>query len=116
MRIIDGNQLYEQLFGHVPLGTIDAEWFSYSCIRASRARRPLPSGPSIWSGPPSSRLWLAADRLAAIAIKLTDGGSVFYRQSRVGEGGREYEILKLRTMTEDAEAPAPSGASRTIPA
>ena len=34
----------------------------------------------------------------AIAIKLTDGGPVFYRQRRVGEGGREFDILKFRTM------------------
>jgi lipopolysaccharide/colanic/teichoic acid biosynthesis glycosyltransferase len=35
---------------------------------------------------------------AAIAIKLGDGGPVFYRQRRVGRDGREFEMLKLRTM------------------
>jgi lipopolysaccharide/colanic/teichoic acid biosynthesis glycosyltransferase len=36
--------------------------------------------------------------IAAIAIKLGSRGPVFYRQRRVGEGGREFEMLKLRTM------------------
>ncbi len=36
--------------------------------------------------------------LAAIAIKLEDGGPVFFRQSRVGLNRRQFAILKLRTM------------------
>jgi lipopolysaccharide/colanic/teichoic acid biosynthesis glycosyltransferase len=41
--------------------------------------------------------------LAALAIKLDDGGPVLYRQSRVGLGGEEFELLKLRTMVVGAE-------------
>src|SRR6478735_2917304 len=36
--------------------------------------------------------------IAAIAIKLGSRGPVLYRQRRVGAGGREFEMLKLRTM------------------
>ncbi len=35
---------------------------------------------------------------AAIAIRLGGGGPVIYRQRRVGLDGREFELLKLRTM------------------
>jgi lipopolysaccharide/colanic/teichoic acid biosynthesis glycosyltransferase len=41
--------------------------------------------------------------LAALAVKLEDGGPVFYRQLRVGKDGRDFELLKLRTMVVDAE-------------
>jgi lipopolysaccharide/colanic/teichoic acid biosynthesis glycosyltransferase len=41
---------------------------------------------------------------AALAIKLEDGGPVLYRQTRVGEKGRDFELLKLRTMVVGAEA------------
>jgi lipopolysaccharide/colanic/teichoic acid biosynthesis glycosyltransferase len=41
---------------------------------------------------------------AALAIKLEDGGPVLYRQTRVGEEGRNFELLKLRTMVVGAEA------------
>jgi lipopolysaccharide/colanic/teichoic acid biosynthesis glycosyltransferase len=41
--------------------------------------------------------------VAAVAIKLEDGGSVFYRQTRVGKDGEDFELLKLRTMIAGAE-------------
>ena len=40
---------------------------------------------------------------AAVAIKLDDRGPVLYRQRRVGQHGREFELLKLRTMVVGAE-------------
>jgi exopolysaccharide biosynthesis polyprenyl glycosylphosphotransferase len=40
---------------------------------------------------------------AAIAIKLDSKGPVFFRQRRVGIGGREFNIWKLRSMVADAE-------------
>ena len=36
--------------------------------------------------------------IAALAIKLGSRGPVIYRQLRVGRDGREFEMLKLRTM------------------
>jgi lipopolysaccharide/colanic/teichoic acid biosynthesis glycosyltransferase len=36
--------------------------------------------------------------VAAVAIKLGSRGPVVYRQRRVGLGGTEFELLKLRTM------------------
>lgn len=41
--------------------------------------------------------------LVAAAIKLEDGGPVFYRQKRLTRHGREFEILKFRSMVVDAE-------------
>ncbi len=41
--------------------------------------------------------------VAALAIRLTSPGPIFYRQRRVGQGGREFMMYKLRTMRHDAE-------------
>ena len=41
---------------------------------------------------------------SAIAIKLDSRGPVFFKQARHGRGGREFRIVKFRTMVEDAEA------------
>ena len=41
--------------------------------------------------------------LAALAVKLEDGGPVLYRQTRVGRDGVDFELLKLRTMVVGAE-------------
>lgn len=42
--------------------------------------------------------------LAALAIRLDDGGPCLYRQRRTGQGGHPFEIVKLRTMRVDAHA------------
>ena len=42
--------------------------------------------------------------IAALAIKLDDGGPVIFRQERVGHCGKPFRIFKFRTMTVDAEA------------
>lgn len=105
VRMIDGNQFYEQQFGHVPLGTIDSEWFLYLMHpnfegTSPRTKRLF----DLFGAGIAGLVALPVLVLAAIAIKLEDRGSIFYRQIRAGEGGSEYEILKLRTMSEDAEA------------
>ncbi len=41
--------------------------------------------------------------VVAILIKLDDGGSVFFRQTRVGQYGKPFKIYKFRTMVENAE-------------
>jgi lipopolysaccharide/colanic/teichoic acid biosynthesis glycosyltransferase len=40
---------------------------------------------------------------AAVAVKLEDGGPVLFRQTRVGKDGKDFELLKLRSMTVGAE-------------
>jgi lipopolysaccharide/colanic/teichoic acid biosynthesis glycosyltransferase len=47
----------------------------------------------------SAPLWA----LIAGAIKIEDGGPIFFAQTRVGEGGRTFEALKFRSMIPDAE-------------
>ena len=41
--------------------------------------------------------------LAMLAVKLESPGGAFYRQRRVGLDGREFDVLKLRTMVQGAE-------------
>ena len=61
----------------------------------------------------SLALLLLAPLLAgvAIAVKLDSPGPVFYRQVRVGRGGREFRIHKFRTMTHN---PADRGPQLTV--
>lgn len=39
----------------------------------------------------------------SLAIKLEDGGPVFYRQERWGKGGTRFRVYKFRTMVPDAD-------------
>jgi exopolysaccharide production protein ExoY len=47
--------------------------------------------------------WLPLLCLIAIAIKLADGGPIFYRHRRIGRNGKAFDCLKFRTMHVDAE-------------
>ena len=42
--------------------------------------------------------------LIVLAIRLDSKGPVFYTQTRVGKGGRLFNVVKFRTMRNDAEA------------
>ncbi len=42
--------------------------------------------------------------LTAICIKLESRGPVFYRQERVGQNGKVFNVIKFRSMRTDAEA------------
>jgi exopolysaccharide biosynthesis polyprenyl glycosylphosphotransferase len=104
VRMIEASQLYESLLGHVPLGQSTSAWFQYLLHPRYRAGSPL-----------SKRLFdlfVASFMLTAmfpvlvgfaIVVKLTDGGPIFYRQRRVGERGREFEMVKLRSMRVTSE-------------
>ncbi|HEY5198275.1 MAG TPA: sugar transferase [Solirubrobacteraceae bacterium] len=45
--------------------------------------------------------------IAMLAIKRGTPGPVFFRQTRVGRGGRPFEMIKLRTMVDGADAMKP---------
>jgi exopolysaccharide biosynthesis polyprenyl glycosylphosphotransferase len=49
-------------------------------------------------------LFLPLLPLLALAIKIDSRGPVFYKQTRLGRGGRPFQIIKLRTMKADAES------------
>ena len=42
--------------------------------------------------------------IVGIAIKMEDGGSVFYYQKRITRDGKEFNIIKFRSMCENAES------------
>ena len=57
-----------------------------------------------WSGAALLTLLLAPVLIGvAVAVKVTSPGPVFFRQARVGRGGRTFEMLKFRSMVVGAE-------------
>jgi lipopolysaccharide/colanic/teichoic acid biosynthesis glycosyltransferase len=103
--LIESGQLYESVFGHVPLGTTTSAWFQY--MLHPEYKRTWPASKRLFDltfAVMIGLLSLPIVAIAALAIKISDRGPVFYRQTRVGEGGGEFELLKLRTLTADADS------------
>jgi exopolysaccharide biosynthesis polyprenyl glycosylphosphotransferase len=51
----------------------------------------------------SAPLWVPLFALVALLIRLESPGAIFYRAKRVGENGREFWMLKFRSMIPDAD-------------
>jgi lipopolysaccharide/colanic/teichoic acid biosynthesis glycosyltransferase len=103
--LIESGQLYERLFGHVPLGTTTSAWFQY--MLHPDYKRSWPLSKRIFDIVLGLGIAIVAAPIvavSAIAIKIADRGPVFYRQVRVGEGGGEFELLKLRALNADADS------------
>ncbi len=104
-RVEDGCAFYERLAGKLlieylrPSQLIFGEGFSKSRLTLFLKRLVdfVASGVGIVVAFP---VWL----VVPLAIKLDSPGPVFFRQERVGEGGRRFEVLKFRSMRSDAEA------------
>jgi exopolysaccharide biosynthesis polyprenyl glycosylphosphotransferase len=104
-----------QLFLHPGLSGIDARRVKASPIAhepllyveaasLSRTQRALKRAFDVAVA--TTLLVLSAPVFAVVAllVKLGDGGPVFFRQQRVGQGDSRFTMLKFRTMVVDAEA------------
>jgi exopolysaccharide biosynthesis polyprenyl glycosylphosphotransferase len=104
VRMIEATALYEETLGHVPIGTINSAWFQF--IMHPRYSPSSPLSKRVLDLVVSAVIVAATlplMLLCALAIKLEDRGPILYRQRRVGEEGREFDMLKLRTMAPDAD-------------
>jgi lipopolysaccharide/colanic/teichoic acid biosynthesis glycosyltransferase len=100
VRFIDAMGLYEEVFGRVPLSVLDEEWLARNVSRyAHTLYDPLKRLMDVLVGLVGGVVSLVVYPFIIAAIKLEDGGSVFVRLPRVGEGGRTVHILKFRSMT-----------------
>jgi exopolysaccharide biosynthesis polyprenyl glycosylphosphotransferase len=99
-----GSQVeFDDVFGVTLLGVRQ-----FGLTRSSRALKR--SFDVVWAVP---LLVLSAPLIAACAVLVKlDGGPVFFRQERVGLRGRRFQIVKLRTMVDGAEALRDSLAAR----
>lgn len=84
---------------------------SYHAPRGAEDAEPLPAPYFAWQG---ARCRLAGAvlllpalpiiGLLVLLVRLTSRGPGIFRQTRVGRGGRQFTMYKLRTMSLDAEA------------
>ncbi|MGH9394977.1 MAG: TIGR03013 family XrtA/PEP-CTERM system glycosyltransferase, partial [Terriglobales bacterium] len=105
IRIEEAPTLMERITGRVALANIRPSWLILSDgFCKSRWLRFYQRGSSIAAALIGLVLLIPVLVLVAIAIKLESRGPVIYRQTRVGKGGREFEIFKFRSMRADAES------------
>jgi sugar transferase (PEP-CTERM system associated) len=105
VRVEAAPDLYEKLTGKVPTDLIRPSWLLFSgSFRKSAALRFYKRIFSIVGALVGLIVSSPVLVLVALAIKIDSRGPIFYRQPRVGLGGRIFELVKFRSMSADAES------------
>ena len=103
--VTDKTSFIERMSGRVDLATVSHGWFIFSDGFLGSSSLALLSK-RIFDILASTLLLIVTSPIiviAALAVKLTSPGPVFYRQERVGQLGRPFWITKFRSMVQDAE-------------
>jgi sugar transferase (PEP-CTERM system associated) len=104
IRVVDLNTFFERETGHVQLQSLNPSWIIFSDGFAQGSLREITKRLfDIWASSLLLLLTLPVMLLTALLIPLESRGPVFYRQERVGQGGRTFMVLKFRSMRADAE-------------
>lgn len=105
IQVFNEIEFRERQLQRIELGNLCQDWLAYAdgftCGRLQDAIRRLAD---VAIALVLLVLTLPLMLLTALAIRLDSRGPVFYRQERVGHGGRPFLLVKFRSMTTDAEA------------
>lgn len=102
--VLDLPSFYEEIHRAVPASALDKRWVLENIARRRGTAYDALKRPFDILLAAVLLIPLAALLpLIALAIKLEDGGPVFFAQTRVGRNGRPFTMMKFRTMRTDAE-------------
>ena len=110
--------MYEELTQRVPIEHLETDWVIRSFVdqvRVSGLYEFLKRMMDIFGGFVGTLAFLFVFPFIAIAIILETGFPVFYSQPRLGKGAKLFNILKFRTMTQNAEAEGIKAAEENDP-
>lgn len=99
MLILDFVDIYEETFNMIPLDKVNHEWI-FRHINKKKRQNFFKYLVDIIVSVPVLLIFLVLIPFVYIAVKLEDGGKIFFRQRRVGKFGEVFELIKIRTMTE----------------
>lgn len=113
--ITDFNAFFEREARRVGLRWLDPSWLVYSSgFQMGKIDVVLKRTMDI-AGSLMLLIISAPVLICAIAAVALEGRSIFYSQTRVTQGGRHFELYKLRTMRADAEIQGPQWAVENDP-
>lgn len=95
--------LFERSIAQAGFGGPGSSRITYSCVPYSRWRLAVKRAFDMGSSLAALIVLALPMLLIAMAIKLTSRGPVFFKQRRVGLNHRPFNMLKFRTMVQDAE-------------
>ena len=102
--VIDLSTFFERETGHVQLQSLNPSWIIFSDGFVQGSVRDVTKRLfDVFASCLLLLLTLPLMLVTAIAIPLESRGPVLYRQERVGQGDKSFQVLKFRSMRADAE-------------
>ena len=104
--------MFEEITGRIPIHHLESDWLIRSFIDETRVSAFYELGKrivDILGSIIGVFIFLITFPFITLAIIIETGFPVFYKQERLGKGGKEFMLLKYRTMIKDAE---PDGEAR----
>ncbi len=114
IKVTDATTFIEQHIGAVDLESMSPSWliFSDGFVGSTQIDLLLKRGFDVLTSTLLLLSSLPVLAIAAIAVKTTSPGPIFYRQERVGQGGKTFSVMKFRSMRNDAEKNGPQWAQK----
>lgn len=104
VRITDMSRFFERVHGQIPIEALKASWLIYgSGFRQSWWRSAVKRMFDVTVSLMLVLLTLPIMLVTALIIAFESGSPIVYRQVRVGLRGKTFEVLKFRSMRQDAE-------------
>ena len=104
VRVLDLSSFFERVQGQVRVDSLRASWLIYGDgFRQSLSRAFIKRCFDLIAAVVLVVLSLPVMLVTALLILFEDGGPIFYRQERVGLGGKTFKVTKFRSMRTDAE-------------
>ncbi len=105
IKVMDLQSFHEREQGILPIDNMRASWMIFGDgFHQGLARDVVKRVFDVLVSIALIGLTLPLLLVAMVAVVLDSGFPIFYTQERVGQGGRRFRIIKLRTMRPDAEA------------
>jgi len=104
VRVLDLSSFFERVQGQVRIDSLKASWLIYGDgFRQGFARTFVKRCFDLVASSILLTVAFPVMGVTALLILLEDGAPIFYRQERVGLGGRVFRVIKFRSMRRDAE-------------
>ena len=114
VEVTDTTAFYELVFGKLPVAELEEAWFLKSLANRHGVYDFFRLPAEMFLAVVILIITLPLTILIALLVKITSHGPAIFKQTRVGEFGKEFTLYKFRSMIANAEDGSAEGTSGAV--